>query len=81
MSNVVVGNPTSRAKAVRIAGGHAIIEAGKSMPLTLQLSAAELQRYTDAGLTFSDPQAAEVPKPAPAAAKPAAAQVPQPKAT
>ena len=76
MSNVVVGNPTHRAKAVRIAGGHAIIEPGKSEALTLMLSAEEVARYEAAGLTFKaakeDAKAEE--------AAPAAAPAPPPPA-
>jgi len=49
---MIVGNPTARAKAVRIAGGHVIIEPGKTETVKSDLTEAEVDRYKAAGLKF-----------------------------
>ena len=49
---MIIGNPTARAKAVRIAGGHVIIESGKTETLDNPLSEADVARYKAVGLTF-----------------------------
>ena len=49
---MIVGNPTARAKAVRIAGGHVIIEPGKTETFDDALSDADVARYKAVGLTF-----------------------------
>ena len=55
---MIVGNPTARAKAVRIAGGHVIIEPGKTETLDNPLSEADVARYKAVGLTFPTAKAA-----------------------
>ena len=55
---MIVKNPTSRAKAVRIAGGHVIIEPGKTEKLDDPLSDEDVDRYEAVGLTFPAPKAA-----------------------
>ena len=55
---MIVGNPTARAKAVRIAGGHVIIEPGKTETLDDPLSEADVLRYNAVGLTFPTPKQA-----------------------
>ena len=55
---MIVGNPTARAKAVRIAGGHVIIEPGKTETFDDALSDADVARYKAVGLTFPTAKAA-----------------------
>ena len=55
---MIIGNPTARAKAVRIAGGHVIIEPGKTETLDNPLSEADVARYNVVGLTFPTANAA-----------------------
>ena len=50
---MIVKNPTSRAKAVRIAGGHVIIEPGKTEKLDDPLSDEYVDLYEAVGLTFA----------------------------
>ena len=50
---MIVGNPTARAKAVRIAGGHVIVEPGKTVTLDNPLSDDDVARYEAVGLTFA----------------------------
>ena len=52
MSLFKVTNPTTKAKAVRIAGGHSIVDAGKSKEMDLDLTDDEGLRYVAAGLKF-----------------------------
>jgi len=64
---MIIGNPTARAKAVRIAGGHVIIEQGKTETLDNPLSEADVARYKAVGLTFPTAKAeadAKVAQPA-----------------
>ena len=56
---MIIGNPTARAKAVRIAGGHVIIESGKTETLDNPLSDEDVLRYKAVGLTFPTPNQAE----------------------
>jgi len=49
---MIIGNPTARAKAVRIAGGHVIIKQGNTETLDNPLSEADVARYKAVGLTF-----------------------------
>jgi len=56
---MIVTNPTSRAKAVRIAGGHFVIEPGKTEKLDDPLSDEDVLRYKAVGLTFPTPKQAE----------------------
>ena len=53
---MIIGNPTARAKAVRIAGGHVIIDPGKTETLDNALSDADVARYKAVGLTFAESQ-------------------------
>jgi len=57
---MIVGNPTARAKAVRIAGGHAIVEPGTTVTLDDSLSDADVLRYEAVGLTFPKAKAQPV---------------------
>jgi len=52
MTKVKVTNPTNKAKAVRIAGGHAILKPGKSEGLEVNFTDEERARYVEAGLVF-----------------------------
>lgn len=55
MSIVKVKNPTAKTKAIRIAGGHHLIEPGKTSPkLEVDFRDGERERYEDAGLKFTD---------------------------
>ena len=58
---MIIGNPTSRAKAVRIAGGQVIIEPGKTETLDDTLSDADVVRYKAVGLTFPTANAKAMP--------------------
>ena len=60
---MIIGNPTARAKAVRIAGGHVIIEPGKTETLDNPLSEADVARYKAVGLTFPTAKAAQTAMP------------------
>jgi len=71
---MIVGNPTARSKAVRIAGGHVIIEPGKTETIDDPLSEADVLRYKAVGLMFPTPKAsakADANAEADAAAQPA----------
>ena len=50
---MIVENPTPRAKAVRIAGGHVIVEPGKTVTLDNSLSDDDVARYEAVGLLFA----------------------------
>ena len=51
--SISVKNPTGKEKAIRIAGGHAIIKSGKSEKIDVVLTADEKTKYEAAGLVFS----------------------------
>lgn len=54
---VSVKNPTTKAKAVRIAGGHQVIAPDKSEKVDVVFDDVEKARYEKAGLVFGDPKA------------------------
>lgn len=59
---VSVKNPTTKTKAVRIAGGHQTIAPGKSEKVDVVFDDVEKARYEKAGLAFSEIKAAKTDK-------------------
>lgn len=59
--SMLVKNPTGKSKAIRIAGGHAIVAPGKSEKIDAVLTADEKVKYEAAGLVFGVGKEVEKP--------------------
>lgn len=71
MKRLVITNETTRAKAVRVKGGHEIIKPSKSKTLAVDWGKEEITKYRNAGLIIQTPE--EVARDAATAKRSAAA--------